>query len=517
MNLGALSQRQLAVSVLPPVPALALPSSQPSQFRRSAAAGTQPRHCVCSAPSVQVPWACALHAAKRERCSVHQRCGRRRLAVQANSLAQDNEAAFRLPAAPVLITPGPWKEVDGSVCAPKGFKAQGMHGGLRAASKKADLALIVADADAASAGAFTTNVLCAAPVTFCRNVLEAKQTARAVLINAGQANAATGDQGYEDCLTSVKALCEALRISPKDVLLLSTGVIGRRIKVDALVQALPTLASSLGSSVEDATHAAVAITTTDLVSKSAALETTIGGTKIRVGGIAKGSGMIHPNMATMLAVVTTDASVDPTLWRSVIKGATDNSFNQISVDGDTSTNDTVIGLASGAAGGKKISDPASKEAEQLHAAVTSLLQGLAKAIAWDGEGATCLIEVNCSGAESNADARRVAKSVVSSSLAKAAIFGHDPNWGRIACAAGYAGVKFDPEELDISLGDMQLMKGGQPLSFDAAQASKYMKLASAVHGTVKINVSIGKARGKGSAWGCDLSYDYVKINAEYTT
>jgi len=244
----------------------------------------------------------------------------------------------------------------------------------------------------------------------------------------------------------------------------------------------------------------------------------VNGAKIRVGGFAKGSGMIHPNMATMLAVVTTDAAVEPGLWRSMLRAGADASFNQISVDGDTSTNDTVIGLASGAAAGAaKISTPADAGAAALQAAVTALLQGLAKSIAWDGEGATCLLEVTVSGAASDADARLAAKAVASSSLTKAAVFGHDPNWGRIACAAGYSGAAFDQNDLDVSLGEIGLMRSGQPLEFDAKEASGYLRETTAVHGTVEVKLRLGEGPGLGTAWGCDLSYDYVKINAEYTT
>ena len=228
--------------------------------------------------------------------------------------------------------------------------------------------------------------------------------------------------------------------------------------------------------------------------------------------------MIHPNMATMLSVITTDAAVEPSLWTQMLRAGADASFNQISVDGDTSTNDTVIGLASGAAeGAAKISKGSDPGAETLQAAVTALLQGLAKSVAWDGEGATCLLEVTVQGAASDADARLAARAVASSSLAKAAVFGHDPNWGRIACAAGYSGAAFDQNDLDVSLGEIGLMRSGQPLEFDAKRASAYLKETTAVHGTVEVKLILGKGPGKGTAWGCDLSYDYVKINAEYTT
>ncbi|KAK9811287.1 hypothetical protein WJX72_001202 [[Myrmecia] bisecta] len=444
-------------------------------------------------------------------------CSHRVQATPTQASTAAAQSAFDIPAAPILIPEGPWKEVEGCVCAPKGFRAQGMAGGLRAKGPKADLAMIVADKPAVAAGVFTLNVMCAAPVTYCREVLARRDTVRAVLINAGQANAATGAQGYQDCLDSAEAVSQTLGIEPDDVLLESTGVIGRRIKMEALLKSVPVLAERLGSSADDAHHAAVAITTTDLVSKSAAIELEIGGGKVRVGGIAKGSGMIHPNMATMLGTITTDAAVTPQLWRLILQRGVAKSFNQITVDGDTSTNDTVLGLASGAAGGPVISDSNSKEAQQLEAGVTALLQGLAKSVAWDGEGATCLMEVTTTGAADDKSAATISRSIAASSLVKAAIYGHDPNWGRIACAAGYAGIPYEPNELRIKLGDNLLMEAGQPLEFDAAKASSYLKAVTDVHGTVNIEVCIGKGKGHGIAWGCDLSYDYVKINAEYTT
>eukprot|EP00873_Tetraselmis_striata_P001086 jgi/Tetstr1/421350/TSEL_012319.t1 len=385
------------------------------------------------------------------------------------SAGYDLGPSFDIPASPNLVPDGPWRQVEGSINAPKGFKSSGMYGGLRAKGVKADLALVVADEPAVTAGAFTTNMMCAAPVTYCKEVLERTSMTRAVLINAGQANAATGSQGYQDSLDSVAAVAEALGITTDEVLVESTGVIGRRIKMGALLESVPKLVAQLSDSPEDAHRAAVAITTTDLVSKSVALE---------------GSGMIHPNMATMLGVLTCDAPVTPEVWTGIVKRGSMNSFNQITVDGDTSTNDCVIGLASGAAGGPVISDPASPEAQQLEAAATAILQGMAKSIAWDGEGATCLIECQVTGADSKEDANRVAISV---------------------------------DNLMVKLGDILLMENGQPLEFDAKAASAYLTDTCAVHGTVNIEVGIGKGSGTGMAWGCDLSYDYVKINAEYTT
>ncbi|KAG5553856.1 hypothetical protein RHGRI_011658 [Rhododendron griersonianum] len=417
-----------------------------------------------------------------------------------------NEAWNYIPAAPIYLPEGPWKQIPGGVTAANGFKAAGMYGGLRAKGEKPDLALVTCDVDAISAGAFTTNVVAAAPVVYCKKALDTLTTvvlqnsillksatfqARAVLINAGQANAATGDAGYQDVIECSSALAKLLELKPEEVLIESTGVIGQRIKKEALLSSLPKLVNLTSSTIEGADSAAVAITTTDLVSKSVAVESEVGGTRIRIGGMAKGSGMIHPNMATLLGVITTDALVTSTVWRKMVQVAVSRSFNQITVDGDTSTNDAVIALASGLSGSNMISSLNSSEAKQLQQCLDAVMQGLAKSIAWDGEGATCLIE--------------------------AAVYGRDPNWGRIACAAGYAGIPFDANKLRISLGDILLMDGGQPLPFDRASASNYLRKAGETHGTVEIQISIGDGPGSGLAWGCDLSYDYVKINAEYTS
>ncbi|KAJ7972521.1 Arginine biosynthesis bifunctional protein ArgJ, chloroplastic [Quillaja saponaria] len=428
-----------------------------------------------------------------------------------------NQASNNLLAAPIFLPEGPWKLIPGGVTAALGFKAAGIYGGLRAKGEKPDLALVTCDVDATSAGVFTTNMVAAAPVLYCKRALDISETARAVLINAGQANAATGDAGYQDVIECSKNLAELLKINPEEVLVESTGVIGQRIKKEALLNSLPKLVSLLSSSVYWADSAAVAITTTDLVSKSVAIACQIGGANVRVGGMAKGSGMIHPNMATMLGVITTDALVASDVWRKMVQVAVNRSFNQITVDGDTSTNDTVIALASGLSGSTYISSINSYEANQLQACLDVVMQGLAKSIAWDGEGATCLIEIKVLGANSEAEAAKIARSVASSSLVKAAVYGRDPNWGRIAAAAGYAGIPFDQNKLRVQLGNIVLMNNGEPQSFDRTAASNYLRKAGEIHGTVKIQISVGDGPGHGQAWGCDLSYDYVKINAEYTT
>ncbi|XP_068644231.1 arginine biosynthesis bifunctional protein ArgJ, chloroplastic isoform X2 [Aristolochia californica] len=463
-----------------------------------------------SLTSIQLP---QIH--HRKACSLYcSPCSKFRVFSVATST---DEASSYVPPAPILLPEGPWKQVPGGVTAANGFKAAGIYGGLRAKGQKPDLALVTCDVDAVAAGAFTTNIVAAAPVVYCRHILDISTTARAVLINAGQANAATGDAGYQDVIECADAASKLLQLSPEKILIESTGVIGQRIKKEALLNSLPKLVGSLSSTIEGADSAAVAITTTDLVSKSVAIESEIGGKYIRIGGMAKGSGMIHPNMATMLGVVTTDASVASDTWRKMVQIAVNRSFNQITVDGDTSTNDTVIALASGLSGSSGIFSMDTDEAQQIQACLDAVMQGLAKAIAWDGEGATCLIEVTVSGTNSEEAAAKIARSVASSALFKAAVYGRDPNWGRIACAAGYAGIPFNLSDLRIALGDILLMEDGRPLPFDRAAASAYLHKAGSNHGTVQVHISVGDGPGRGLAWGCDLSYDYVKINAEYTT
>jgi len=410
-----------------------------------------------------------------------------------------------------------WQPIEGGITAPKGFKAAGIAAGLKP-SKAPDLALIWSETDAIAAGVFTTSEVRAACVDYCRQRLRKKASARAILCNAGQANAATGEQGWQDAIASATALSEQLNIPVDSILLASTGVIGQRIKIDAMVSAMPRLVADLADNGGES--AAKAIITTDLVTKSIALETTIDGRPVRIGGISKGSGMIHPNMATMLGFVTCDAAVSTQLWQQMLKRAADKSFNQITVDGDTSTNDSLIALANGQSRTPAITSM-DKNGEKLEAMLTAVCQHLAKAIARDGEGATCLVEVRVEGATDDISACKIAKTIVGSSLVKSAIFGRDPNWGRIAAAAGRAGVSFNQDDLRIKLGDFLLMERGQPLSFDRPSASNYLKQAAAGEylqtDTVLINVSVGDGSGTGIAWGCDLSYDYVKINAEYTT
>lgn len=410
-----------------------------------------------------------------------------------------------------------WTEVAGGVTAPKGFKAAGIAAGLKP-SGSLDLALIYSEVEAIAAGIFTKSQVRAACVDYCRQNLAEKPGCQAILVNSGQANAATGQQGWEDAQNSAQWVASALNIDPDSVLLASTGVIGQRIAVEPMEAGIPNLVAALSE--EGGDDASKAILTTDLITKSIALETEIAGRPVRIGGMSKGSGMIHPNMATMLAFVTCDAAVSPQIWQQMTARAGDRSFNQITVDGDTSTNDSLFALANGRSRTPAITQWG-PEAEQLEAMLTAVCTHLAKAIARDGEGATCLLEVQVSGAPDEAGAQVIAKTIAGSSLVKSAVFGRDPNWGRIAGAAGRAGVTFDQNELSIVLGDIALMEKGQPLPFDRDAANAYLCQAAAGEylqtDTVLIQVGVGDGPGSGTAWGCDLSYDYVKINAEYTT
>lgn len=401
-----------------------------------------------------------------------------------------------------------WQEVSGGVTAAKGYRASGIKAGLKP-SGAPDLALIVSDVGAIAAGVFTTSCVRAACVDFNRQVLESGTMVKAILCNAGQANASTGEEGWRNAVETAQLVQSALETKDA-VLVASTGVIGRQLRMDLIRPAIPQVVAAL--SVDGGDAAAKAIITTDLVTKAIALEADFDGIPVRIGGISKGSGMIHPNMATMLAFVTCDAAVAPTLWQEMVSRACDRSFNQITVDGDTSTNDMLLALSNGQSGTPGIMEPESPAAQKLEAMLTEVCIYLAKAIARDGEGATCLIEIIVSGASDQAAARQVAKTIAGSSLVKSAVFGRDPNWGRIAAAAGRSGIIFDQTQLDIHLGDFVMMSQGTPQAFDRDAASNYLKSA-----TVQIKVNIGNGTGEGTAWGCDLSYDYVKINAEYTT
>ncbi len=405
-----------------------------------------------------------------------------------------------------------WFPLPGGVTAPHGFRAAGTTAGLKA-SGRPDLALLLAPEGAVCAGTFTTTVVRAACVDLCADRLRASGgRARAVLTNSGQANACTGERGMADSLTATAVLAQRLGLLPEEILICSTGVIGVPIPMDILLAGLDPLVAAL--SPDGGTAAAQAILTTDLVEKQIAVAAFLDGREVRIGGMAKGSGMIHPDMATMLGTLSCDASVPADVWRGMVKRAVERSFNAITVDGDTSTNDTFLAFAAG--------EPLESEHfDALETGLTTVAQHLAKAIARDGEGATCLIEARVEGAVDGEAARTIARTICGSSLVKCAIHGRDPNWGRIVAAAGRAGVPFDPEAVALWLGDHQLMAEGQPLAFDRSGASAYMRERAAgaylADDTVAIRLVVGTGPGEGLAWGCDLSDQYVRINADYTT
>jgi glutamate N-acetyltransferase/amino-acid N-acetyltransferase len=413
--------------------------------------------------------------------------------------------------------PAPWRLIEGGVTAPHGFRAAGITAGLKP-SGNPDLSLLLAPAGAVCAGTFTTSLVRAACVDLCAQRLNASGGhARAVLSNSGQANACTGERGLADSLTATAELAGRLGVAPEQVLICSTGVIGVPIPMETLVAGLDPLVDALSETGGNA--AAKAILTTDLIDKQIAIEAELGGRTVRLGGMAKGSGMIHPDMATMLGYLTCDAGVPADVWQAMVKRAVDRSFNAITVDGDTSTNDTYLAFAAGEA-------LSPEHYAGLESGLTAVSQHLARAIARDGEGATCLIQVTVEGAADEAGARAIARTVCGSSLVKCAVHGRDPNWGRIVAAAGRAGVPFDPEAVALWLGTHQLMQRGQPLPFDRPAASAYLKACAAgaylggpgpEGDTVMIRLQVGQGPGRGRAWGCDLSDQYVRINADYTT
>ncbi|HZK86506.1 MAG TPA: bifunctional glutamate N-acetyltransferase/amino-acid acetyltransferase ArgJ [Syntrophomonas sp.] len=400
------------------------------------------------------------------------------------------------------------KIVNGSVTCPKGFLAQGVSAGIKKDDKN-DLAIIYSQSPCTAAGVFTTNVVRAACVDFDRRQLEAGN-AQAIVVNSGNANACTGEQGWEDTLSMAALASECLALQPQNILVASTGVIGVNMPIERVQAGIVAAANSL--SVEGAANAALAIMTTDLANKEIAVEIEIFGKTVRIGAIAKGSGMIHPNMATMLGFITTDAVINSKCLEGMLKAATDKSFNMISVDGDTSTNDMVLALANGQAGNLIIEDPDSQEGQTFYQALEFIAITLAKMIARDGEGANHLIEVQVKRAAEADAAKMIARSITSSSLTKAAVFGLDANWGRILAAAGYSGATFDPSRVDIYLGAEMVARDGMGLAFDEEQARLELEQE-----TVVITVDLKAGDYSATAWGCDLSYDYVRINAAYRT
>ena len=405
-----------------------------------------------------------------------------------------------------------WTSIPGGITAPVDFQAAGITAGLKA-SGKPDLSLLLAPDGAVCAGTFTTSVVRAGCVDLCaQRLADAGGNARAVVTNSGQANACTGDRGLVDSLRATQAVADRLGLRAEQVLICSTGVIGVPIAMDTLLSAVDPLVGALSS--DGGAAAAQAILTTDLVEKQIALEADLGGRTVRIGGMAKGSGMIHPDMATMLGYLTCDAGVPADVWGQIVRRAVQRSFNAITVDGDTSTNDTFLAFAAG--------EPLSEVwLADLEAGVTLVAQHLARAIARDGEGATCLMEVEVVGAASEPDALQMARTICGSSLVKTAVHGRDPNWGRIVAAAGRAGVSFDPSRVALWLGSHQLMEAGEPLAFDRPAASAYLQACGQgvylQDDCVGIRIKVGDGPGRAKAWGCDLSDQYVRINADYTT
>ena len=405
-----------------------------------------------------------------------------------------------------------WSPIEGGITAPSGFQAAGITAGLKE-SGKPDLALLLAPQDAVCAGTFTTSSVRAACVDLCAERLQvSKGQCRAVLVNSGQANACTGDRGLIDSRRATQALADRLGVSVDQVLICSTGVIGVPIPMRLLLAGLDPLVDALDSG--GGAAAAAAILTTDLVEKQIALEADIEGRSVRIGGMAKGSGMIHPDMATMLGFLSCDAGIPVNVWQAMVRRAVQRSFNAITVDGDTSTNDSFLAFAAG--------EPLPVDHfELIEQGVTLVSQHLGRSIARDGEGATCLIEVVVEGAASESDAQQMARTVCGSSLVKTAVHGRDPNWGRIVAAAGRSGVVFDAQAISLWIGDHHLLENGQPLGFDRLAASTYLQQRAEgsylLDDTVLIRLVIGSGPGEGRAWGCDLSDQYVRINADYTT
>ena len=406
------------------------------------------------------------------------------------------------------------KFIDGGVCAAQGFQAAGIHVGVKThANWKKDVALIVSDVDCAASAVFTKNVVKAAPIHVDKVHL-ADGKARAIIANSGNANACA-PHGEENAIKMCQAAAKAIGCKPEDVLVSSTGVIGQTLNVKVIEDGMPELYGALAASAEASDAAAHAIMTTDTEKKEAAVETVIGGKVVRMGGIAKGSGMIHPNMGTMLCFLTTDCAISPQMIKTALLETVQVSFNRISVDGDTSTNDSCIVLANGLAGNAVITEKGEDYAAFLEA-LQALCTELAKKMASDGEGAKHLITCTVKDAADEAQAETISKSVISSTLTKAAIFGADANWGRVLCAMGYSGEEFDPDKVDVhfasAAGDIEVCHQGRGLDFDEDLAKKIL-----TEHDIEINITMGEGSGSCTCWGCDITYDYIKINGDYRT
>ena len=404
------------------------------------------------------------------------------------------------------------KVVTGGVTKAKGFEAASTAAKIKY-QDRTDMALIYSEKPCVAAGTFTTTVVKAAPVKWDRKIVESGQPVHAVVVNSGIANACTGAEGMGYCEETAKAAGEALGIPSGSVVLGSTGVIGKQLPIDRIKAGVGELVKKKNDSLENGTLAAKAIMTTDTKEKELAVEIEIGDKTVTIGGMAKGSGMIHPNMCTMLSFITTDAVIGKEALQKALSQDVDDTYNMISVDGDTSTNDTVLLLANGAAGNEEIKE-GTEDFDTFAEALHEINVYLAKRIAGDGEGATALFEATVVGCESKEQAKTLAKSIVCSNLTKTAIAGHDANWGRILCAMGYSGASFDPEKVDLyfvsSAGKIQIIENGTAVAYSEEDATKILSQPEVI---ALADIKMGGE--KASAWGCDLTYDYIKINADY--
>lgn len=404
------------------------------------------------------------------------------------------------------------KIITGGVTAARGFKAASTAAGIKYKDRQ-DMAMIYSQEPCRSAGTFTTNIVKAAPVKWDKNQVTSGAPARAVVINAGIANACTGEEGMGYCGQTAEAAALALGISAESVLVASTGVIGMQLPMDRITAGVKAMAPLLDGSLESGTGASRAIMTTDTKNKEVAVRFELGGTTVTMGGMCKGSGMIHPNMCTMLSFVTTDAAISKELLQEALSQDIQDTYNMISVDGDTSTNDTVLLLANAQAQNAEITEK-NEDYAKFTEALGYVNTWLAKHIAADGEGATALFEVKVIHAESKEQAVTLSKSIITSNLTKAAIFGHDANWGRILCAMGYSGAQFDPEKVDLyfesAAGSLKIIEDGVATGYSEEEATKIL---SEKEVTAIADIKMGDAEA--TAWGCDLTYDYVKINADY--
>lgn len=404
------------------------------------------------------------------------------------------------------------KQIEGGVTAAKGFEAAGVEAGVKYQNRK-DMAMVYSTVPCRVAGTFTTNVVKAAPVQWDKQIVEHSAYAQAVVVNSGVANAATGKQGMASCRIEAEYAGKLLGIPADAVLVGSTGVIGNQLPMDRITAGIEKLAAAKAATADAAADAARAIMTTDTVPKQIAVQFELGGKTAVMGAMCKGSGMIHPNMCTMLGFITTDVKISKEMLQRAVSEAVVDSFNMISVDGDTSTNDTLLVLANGLAENGEITEEGA-DYEAFFEALSFVTKYLARKMAGDGEGATCLFEAKVVGAATKEEARILARSVVSSSLSKAAIYGHDANFGRFLCALGYSGANFDPEKVDLyfrsQAGEILIFSQGAACDYSEEEATKIL---SASEVTILADMHMGDAEA--TAWGCDLSYDYVKINADY--